>query len=565
MDQRIKDLRAQGDKLFNHRAPLLSRWQDQAEHFYPERGDFLYQRSLGYEFASNLTTSYPLLVRRELANAFSYMLRPPGKKWFSLATDPDGNEADVAGRAWLEDKAAVMRRAMNDRVSNFNTAVIQGDNDFAAFGQTVISLELGPNADTLLYKCHHLRDVVWATGNDESICEVHRNWKPAARVLNKVFKGKVDPKVSEILFKEPHREIACRHIVIASEYYDGPTKFKTPYVSITIDCENDFLLEEKGIYNRFYIIPRWLTVSGSQYAHSPAMVAALPEARTLQAMNLTLLEAGQKSVDPPMLATIDSIRGDMNLFAGGITHVDAEYDQKLGDALRPLTIDRGGMSYGAELIEKSRQIISDCFYLNKISLPPQNGAATMTATEVNERMNEYIRNALPLFQPMEIEYNGALCEETFNLMFRNGAFGPVEQIPPSLSGQQIHFRFQSPIQQSEEAAKGQIFQQAQGLLAQAAQLDQTVLQMVDPHKAARDALTGIAVPADWMRTEEQMQAIQVQAAQEQQAQKALQNVGQAAQVAEQVGNAGQALQGLAAGQTAGARTSPMGVLQKPPG
>src|ERR1700759_3858455 len=106
MDQRIRDLKAPGDKLFDQRMPLLMRWQDMSTHFFPERADFTYGRSIGYDFASDLTTSYPLLARRELANAFSYMLRPPGKKWFTLATDPEGNALDQQGRAWLEDKAS---------------------------------------------------------------------------------------------------------------------------------------------------------------------------------------------------------------------------------------------------------------------------------------------------------------------------------------------------------------------------------------------------------------------------------------------------------------------------
>jgi hypothetical protein len=40
----------------------------------------------------------------------------------------------------------------------------------------------------------------------------------------------------------------------------------------------------------------------------------------------------------------------------------------------------------------------------------------MTAYEVGQRIQEYIRGALPLFEPMEMEYNGALCERTFEIL-----------------------------------------------------------------------------------------------------------------------------------------------------
>jgi hypothetical protein len=58
--------------------------------------------------------------------------------------------------------------------------------------------------------------------------------------------------------------------------------------------------------------------------------------RLLQQITLTLLEAGQKAVDPPWKATSEAIQGGVNSFAGGITWVDPEYDERLGAALEPL-------------------------------------------------------------------------------------------------------------------------------------------------------------------------------------------------------------------------------------
>ena len=64
-----KALIKQGDHLFDKRGSLLSMWQSIADNFYPERADFTVSRSLGDDFADNLTTSYPLLVRRDLGNS----------------------------------------------------------------------------------------------------------------------------------------------------------------------------------------------------------------------------------------------------------------------------------------------------------------------------------------------------------------------------------------------------------------------------------------------------------------------------------------------------------------
>jgi hypothetical protein len=55
-------------------------------------------------------------------------------------------------------------------------------------------------------------------------------------------------------------------------------------------------------------------------------------------------------------------------------------------------------------------------------------------------VEEYIRRALPLFEPMEVEYNGGLCEQTWNIAFDLGAFGPFEEMPEILRGREIDWR-----------------------------------------------------------------------------------------------------------------------------
>jgi len=71
-----KKLHELGDDLFTKKSALNSLHQEIAQNFYPERADFTVQRSLGMDFASDLMTSYPILCRRKLGNAFGTMLRP---------------------------------------------------------------------------------------------------------------------------------------------------------------------------------------------------------------------------------------------------------------------------------------------------------------------------------------------------------------------------------------------------------------------------------------------------------------------------------------------------------
>jgi hypothetical protein len=550
MDSRADQEIKYGDELFSKRVPLMSLWQEQADNFYCERADFTVLRSIGMDFASILTTSYPLLCRRDLSNIFSTMLRPSDKEWFDVSVLRD-DKLDQGGKRWLEWATNIQRRAMYDPAAKLQRATNEGDNDYIVFGQAVLSAELNRDGNALLHRCWHLRDVVWAEGYTGDIDYIQRKWKPTVREFCQTFPKYADKegKLKERLEKQPFDTIEVRHIVKPARDWDRIGKARVhPFVSIYICVDYQDVIEEVGIWNKRYIIPRWQTVSGSQYSYSPVTVCALPDARLIQAISLILLEAGEKAVTPPMVTPGGVIRGDVNLFAGGITAYDASYDEKTGEVLRIIPHDYTGFNFGMQLRTDVAQMISKAFYLDKINLPKLD--KEMTAFEVSTRVSEYVRNALPIFAPTEVEYNGALCEIDFDLLMRGGAFGAYRDMPKSIRGQDIQFKFQSPLQGALEQQKGAEFNNAKAMLAEAAALDPGAVNMIDVRIALRDALEGIGTPIAWMRSGQQMQAIDQQNAQQAQTQQLLDTLQKGANVAKTTGDAMQSLSGMPARTTA---------------
>lgn len=532
-----KQLRDLADTFFVKKAPLLSLLQEVSENFYPERADFTVKRYLGEDYAGNLMTSYPILCRRDLSDQIGTMLRNTNKPWFhNIVKDPSRN--DHESKAWLEWATGVQRRAMYAPATLFTKATTQADADFATFGQAIMTVRLNREADDLLYRTWHFRDVAWMEDENGKICAVFRRWKPSNHTLMRMFDGKpkssVHTKVIQQSVLKPHEEVNCYHLMVAADMYDGEAK-GLPWRSIYYDADHQHEMESVAQRNKEYVIPRWLTVSGSQYAHSPATVAALPEARLLQAMTYTLLEAGEKVVNPPLLAAEQAIRSDVAIYAGGITYYDSDYDEKTGDALRALTQDSRGMPLSKEMQMDSRSLIAQCFYLNRLTLP-QRGA-DMTAYEVGQRIQEYIRNALPLFEPMEAEYNGSICEETFKVMLDAGAFGSPMDMPKNLRGADVDFRFSSPLHDAIEEQKGQKFIEASKLLADAAAIDKSVYGVLDAKKALRDALEGIGTPIAWMRSEAEVDKMAQAAAAQQQTAELLANMTQGAGIAKDLSTA----------------------------
>lgn len=534
MDTRAEQLKRDGNFLFSKKAPFNSLLQEIADNFYPERADFTIKRSLGREFADNLMTSFPVLCRRDLGDAFTSMLRRD--KWFDIGLK--NQDTDHDGKIWLQYARDTQYAAMYARGTQFQRSAKEGDHDFAAFGQCVISIELNKNANGLLYRCWHIRDVAWAEGPDGEIDTIHRKWRPTARDLIKLFPKGVSEQVKLLAKDDPYREVECRHVIIPAEDYDGE-KYKKPFVSVYIDIENDHIMEEVGVNNKMYCIPRWQTVSGSQYAYSPATIIGLPDARLIQSMTRIILEAGEKAVDPPLVASKSAFRDDFNLMSGGITWADIDADQDIKSVIGEFT-KSANLPAGLNMSEQVQQLLTRAFYLDSLTLPQTSG---MTAYEISQRVQQYIRQALPLFNPVESEYNGQLCEMTFDLLMQSGAFGSKYDIPKSLQGQDIQFEFVSPLQSAIGQEKQGQLQATAEMLQMAMNVDQSAVADVDIRTAFRDALEGFGVPEIWIRDREVADQMIQQQQQQVQDQQTLAQVQQGAQTLQQVSQAAQNFSG----------------------
>lgn len=547
MTSDIDILFQQSEKMFAEVAPLRSLQQELAENFYPENAQFTQVRSLGNDWASDLTTSYPLGVRRDLSNILSTMLRPQDKVWAKMTTrNFDGLDED--GKRWLEWGTLLQRNAMYDQDAGFERSMSQADDDIATFGQTVISCEMNWRKRAILFRTWPLKNCVWWENYDGTVGRVDRVWECTALDMVTIFNKSdgvqrfgVHEKVTECMAKEPFKKFPVRHMFIPIEQYDSGKGYhkrkEFKYISIFYDIENKFVMEEVPYKHEYYVVPRWKKIPGSQYAYSPAAMAALPNARLIQDMTLTVLEAGQKAVDPPMIKFGDFLRSDANLFAGGLTEADSDgFDPKLGSPLKPVYDSRTtNMSIGIDILQSVQAEMRDLFYLNKVGLPPMGSG--MSQLEISQRVADYVRGALPLFSPLEPEVNGQVCSLAFNVLFNNGGFGDPRSIPESLLGKNVSFLFENPLRETAARAKGGMLLESLGVINNLAPYDPTVPMILDAPEAARDAIDGIGAPRKWFRTKEQVDVMVEGANQEAELAKTMAAVDQGANTAKTLAEA----------------------------
>jgi hypothetical protein len=493
-------------RLFEKKSNLDSLNQEIAELFFPERATFTREMCLGEDFASDLFDSYTVRARRDLGNAFSAMLRPRGQDWFSIRVSGGVNDdLSAHAKAWLEGAATVMRRVFYDQRTRFVRAMKETDQDYAAFGNGVITCEPTRDRGSLLYRNWHPADVAWDEDESGFPCPIVRRdkmtaWQlsrnPANNLPDRVRTAANDPK-------KMYDEFDVVHFVMPVDEWANYSdqKVRQSWVSVYVLKEPETLLRVEGTRSKRYIIPRWGTVSGSQYGISPATITMLPDARMLQTLARILMEAGEKAVDPPTIATKGAVLSDINTFAGGTTWIDKVYDERSGVALR--TLEQGGdLRFGTEMLVSVRQALADGFYLNKLTLP-QGGK---TAYETARLVEEFIRAAIPLFEPLETEYTQPVLEASFSELMLLGTFGPPDTFPDELRGQNVEFTFSNPLQQALDEQKANKFFGLGQLLAAAANMEQAQQlrsgQQINLTEAFRDA--GMATtPATWWNDEQE--------------------------------------------------------------
>jgi hypothetical protein len=550
-DRKAKEILDLGNTLFKKKEGLDSLNQEIACEFCPDLATFTGDEPDPHKSAvGDMMDSTPVMISREVCNQVAAQLRPQDQFWFKSTTLDDYQDADEANAQGLEYLTRTTWRGIYNPKSQMIAATKEADRFYVNFGQAVLSVNEAPGTrDHLFFKNFHIKDCVWLENDIGKIDHLHRRERMTARAMKRRWGGteyNLHPSVVEAARKEPDREFEVRVVTMPADEYDdftmdagrsrGKRNEKLPFVICYIDVENGNVIRDSGIVTFNYVVPRWHRFTGSQYAFSPASLTALPDARMAQMLAQILLDAGEKAVEPPLVGKQEAVIGDPSLMAGAITWIDVEHDGKLSEALEVVKLD-ADMRVGFELRKDVRDMVARAFFLDKLALP-ETGDRT-TAFEIARRLEMHARNLVPLFEPMQIEYNTALLDVSFAFLdnMKKIDWGMV---PEKLGGSDFAWAFESPIQQARYRIMVEQFRDTMQVVAAAKEMG----YMASPVKidiAVRDAVRGIGGPATWRKTVEE----QNEEAEENQAKlEAAEAMGAAEQmgaIANQAGEAGQKL------------------------
>ena len=539
MTKDVEDLLNRHKTLKGQRRGWEDHWQQLAEVMLPRRADFSQSSGGGEKRADQIYDSTPMLARRGLSAAIDGLLKPRTSRWFHVKVADGGDDENDEAKAWLEDTEERMARAIYNPRARFIQRSGEVDDDLVTFGTGVLFIGESKGLNRLLFRSVHLRDAYPAENGDGEIDTLFLTMTLTARqAAQKYGEENLGSKTLEALKTpnaKPDDKFAFLQAVLPRVERDSrlSDNQNLSFASVIIDVGSEHKVTESGFHEFPYAVPRWDTATGELFGRSPGMLA-LPDSRTLQEMGKTILIAGQKAVDPPLLVASDSVNSTLQTFPGGVSAFDVEAARDLGGRPPIMPLNTGGnIPLGREMQNDLRDQIFSAFFRNVLQLPIN--APKMTATEVLERKEEFIRTIGPVFGRLETDYIGHVVQRVFNIMTRAGHLAPA---PEALAGREVRFEYSSPVEQARRQTEAAGAARSIELLSSFISADPGVMDNFDGDEIARDTPDIFGLPSRWLRSKDEVEARRQTRAKASQAQTMLSGASQLAQVAKTAADAG---------------------------
>ena len=533
-----EEIRNRFERLRSQRRTIETTWDIIERFCAPYRGEMFRDQQSEHEIDWRRREVYEttgIMAVQNLAAAVHGGMTNPKIKWFSLTFRQDGLNRETDAANWLEECGERVHLALQE--SDFDLEINEAYLDLTSFGTSVLIEEVlnEENWEGLDFTAIPIKEIFFEMDHKDRVLKLYRRlmWSPV-QIVDKfgdatpedIVKaadnsGSMDTE-EEIIFciyPREGREDADTTQPLAPLV--RPLAYK--YIR---HKDASQLGEEGGYYEMPAFVSRWRKTSESQWGNSPAMIALADILSINQLVELDL-RAREKAIDPPILVTERGLLGDFDLDPAGLTVVRSLDEIKPWDS---------GAKFDAtnDTMMRLREQIKEVFFLDKLDLKQ---SPEMTATEVIERTERMHRLLGPTVGRLQADLLDPLVQRTFNILFRAGQLPEVPDVLAEVAAD-MDIEYLGPLARAQKSDTVQAIERFVGNVANLAQIEPNVLDLVDFDAAVIEAHGALNIPANLLRSEQEVvemrkakakaQAQQNQMAQMQQSGEALQAVGDGA-------------------------------------
>ena len=495
----------QKDSLKALRCPHEETWRQCYLYTYPIKASGFYGDNYDAREAqtkrAELLDSTATKSSRILASAIVAGMTPANSLWFGLDV---GNESDEE-RRWLSDNAKLLWE--NIHLSNFDSAGYESALDIVIAGWFVLYIDEADEGGFMFEQWSLSNTYVSASKPGGLVDTIYREFSLTAEQAYNTYGDELSADTIKLAKEKPSelvQFILCIHP--RTTYVTSPKLAKNmPFASVHIECNAKKTVRESGYHEFPCVVPRWLMIPETPYAIGPVF-DALPDIKMLNEMKRMQLAAADLAIAGMWIAEDDGVLNPRTVKVGPRKIIVANSV----DSMKPL---QTGSNFQLSDILVSNLQASIREALMADQLQPQDGPA-MTATEVHVRVG-LIRQLLgPVYGRLQSEYLQPLIERCFGIAYRAGVFSPP---PESLRNREFNVKYNSPLSRAQKLEDVTAIERLHMSVAQVAQYNPAVLDLVDDDQALRVMGEALGVPNKVLRDENAVELVREKRAQDQQA------------------------------------------------
>lgn len=534
------------------RAPYIPVWKDLAENFSPTRQRFqIVNGKKANRSNSNIIDSTPTFAKNTLRAGMTGGITSPARPWFRLTTqDPELAEFGAV-KNWLWEVQEIMYATF--RRSNlygsfpnmFGDGGVYGTSPmgiFEVFNDNLFHTDVYQVGSYCLAQDEYGRVNGFSrryrmtvqqlvsrfgrfVGNDFDWSNISR------RVRDQFERGNYQTWVDVVMWAGPN-----------ADFIPGsPWSVNKPFVACYFEAgcagsptysrdEAEVMLEEKG-YDFFPVLGlRWEKSDDEVYASDCPGMSTIGDAKQLQLVERRILEAAEKKLRPPMQAP-SSLRGKGDLFQPDST-IFMDIREGMQGVKSLYEVDFNTQEW--ELKQNQvRNRIREGFYADLFLMLSNMEDRQRTAYEVAERKEEKLLALGPVLEQANGDVLDPLIDITFYMHMKRRLFPPI---PDELRGQAIKIEYTSVTAQAQKLigiATVDRFVQSVGMIAG---FDPRVVRKLKTDQIVDGYADMLSVNPSFVRTEEEVQAIDAAEAQQVQQQNQMAMIESGAKTAQALAN-----------------------------
>lgn len=525
----VISLKFKRDAAMDIRRSWEDQWNDIRDYVHPSAESVTSVGSRGERMSIKMYDGTASWANEQLASGLQTFLTSPTERWFNLEFEDYDYQSDEEALAWLEAVSDVIYNIYSRPITNFMDSFHECYLDLGAFGTSIIYQEWNSQMNNVLFRSIPVPSVYVLEAANGHVDTLFRKLPVTSRQLNQMFPDHVYKKAREDQEGSKCHELWHGVFPRTDQDINNLTSSNKKFASVWWVDDGMYVFKESGFDNFPYHVPRWMKRGGEVYGRSPAMTC-LPDIKMTNIMEKYQIRAIQKMVDPPILVPNEGFMLPLDVTPGGVNW----FDQGIGQENMIVPLATGGQpEFGEEKLEQKRTHILRCFFADWIVRAKKR--ERQTAVEIMDDRTEMLQLMAPIIGRMMTELLGPCIRRTYSLLLEHRR---IPQVPEHLLQLKLKIGYVSPAAKAQEALKGTAMTRYLQELLPLAQVDPSVLDVIDLDKYAQEMSIVQNVSRTIIRPPEEVEQIRADRAKMEQAQQMAEIAKPASEAIKNISQAG---------------------------